>query len=49
MCTLILFITLLLFLIWFILRIWFNPKRIKPMSKEQIREERIKRSMDSKF
>ena len=49
MCTVILFVSLLVFLIWFIVKVWFNPKRIKPMSKEQIREERIKRGMDTKF
>ena len=49
MCTVILFIALSVFLIWFIVRVWFNPKRIKPMSKEQIREERIKRGMHPKF
>lgn len=49
MCTVILFISLLIFLIWFIVKVWFDPERIKPMSKEQIREERIKRGMDSKF
>ena len=47
MCTLILIALFLL--VWFILKIWFNPKRIKPMSNEQIREERIKRGMDAKF
>ena len=47
MCTIILFVSLLVFLIWFIVKVWFNPKRIKSMSNEQIREERIKRGMDS--
>ena len=47
MCALIL-ISLFL-LVWFVVKVWFNPNRIKPMSNEQIREERIKRDMDSKF
>ena len=49
MCTVILFISLLVFFILFIVEVWFDPERIKPMSKEQIREERIKRGMSSKF
>lgn len=47
MCALIL-ISLFL-LVWFVVKVWFNPNRIKPMSNEQIREERIKRDMHSKF
>ena len=47
MCALILIVLFLL--VWFIVKVWFNPKRIKPMSKEQICEERIKRGMDAKF
>ena len=32
-----------------VIKIWLDPNRIKPMSNEQIRDERIKRGMSANF
>ena len=45
----ILVITILILCTVFIIKIWLDPNRIKPMSNEQIRDERIKRGMSAKF
>ena len=34
-------------LIALVVKIWLDPNRIKPMSNEQIRDERIKRGMSA--
>ena len=36
-------------LIALVVKIWLDPNRIKPMSNEQIRDERIKRGMSANF